>query len=112
MIRRGALRWCESNWLHWLLLMGADRIDVVEGVLDDLAHGKVPNVPVEMGIKSEWQHNKTGLATKVAVIAAVSGVAWFLLSRRGTNDEGDDSQAINRAGIASAHPATPARRDT
>ncbi|HEX8586222.1 MAG TPA: hypothetical protein VF680_17650, partial [Allosphingosinicella sp.] len=28
-IRRFAFRWSESNWLHWLMLMGADRIDVV-----------------------------------------------------------------------------------
>jgi hypothetical protein len=92
--------------------MGADRIDVVEGVLDDLAHGKVPNVPAEMGIKSEWQHNKTGLATKVAVIAAVSGVAWFLLSRRGKGDGDGGDKDVSREESASARPATPARRNT
>jgi hypothetical protein len=81
-IRRGAFRWSESNWMHWLLLMGADRINVVEGVVQDLARGKVPNIPAEMGIRSEWRHNKKGLAKKVAVTAAVSGVAWALLRRR------------------------------
>ncbi|HEX8553247.1 MAG TPA: hypothetical protein VF695_00945, partial [Sphingomonas sp.] len=82
MIRRAAFRWSESNWLHWLMLMGADRINVVEGVVQDLARGKIPNIPAEMGIKSEWRHNKTGLAKKVAVIGAVSLGAWLLLRRR------------------------------
>ena len=80
MIRRAAFRWSESNWLHWLMLMGADRINVVEGVVDDLAHGKVPNIPAEMGIRAEWKHNKSGLAKKVAVTAVLS-VAVFALLR-------------------------------
>jgi hypothetical protein len=62
--------------------MLADRIDVVEGLVDDLARGHVPNILGEMGIKAEWQHNKKGLVQKVAIGAAVAGVAWYLLSRR------------------------------
>jgi hypothetical protein len=90
MIRRLAFRWSESNWIHWLMLMGADRINVVEGVVQDLGRAKVPNVPAEMGIKSEWQHNKKGLATKVAVTVAVGAVVVALLSRRG-GDKDDES---------------------
>ena len=30
-MRRLAFRWSESHWLHWLMLMGADRVNVVEG---------------------------------------------------------------------------------
>jgi hypothetical protein len=81
-LRRGAFRYTESHWAHWLMLMGADRINVVEGVVQDLARFKVPNIPAEMGIRSEWRHNKRGLATKVAVGAAVSGAAYWLLRRR------------------------------
>lgn len=81
-IRRVAFRWSESNWLHWLLLMGADRINVVEGVVADLAHAKIPNIPAEMGIRSEWRHNKTGLAKKVAVIGGVSALLYFALRTR------------------------------
>jgi hypothetical protein len=83
MLRRLAFKYSESNWLHWLMLMGADRINVVEGVVQDLGRAKVPNIPAEMGIKSEWQHNKRGLATKIAVTVAVSAVVVALLSRRG-----------------------------
>jgi len=82
MIRRQAFKYSESNWTHWLMLMGADRINVVEGVLQDLGRGKVPNIPAEMGVKSEWQHNKLGLATKIAVAGAVSAVIFALVRSR------------------------------
>ncbi len=82
MIRRAAFRWSESNWLHWLMLMGADRINVVEGVVEDLGRGKVPNIPAEMGVRSEWRHNKKGLATKVAVMTVVSVGLFALLKGR------------------------------
>jgi hypothetical protein len=88
-IRRGAFKYSESHWFHWLMLMGADRINVVEGVIEDLARGKVPNIPAEMGIKSEWEHNKAGLAKKVAVTAAVAGAGYALFrwARSGGEDE-------------------------
>lgn len=85
-IRRAAFRRSESDWWHWLMLMGADRINVVEGVVQDLARGRVPNIPGEMGIRSEWRHNKRGLATKVGVTLGVSAVLfglWRARSRRG-----------------------------
>jgi len=82
MIRRLAFRRSESDWWHWLLLMGADRINVVEGVVQDLARGTVPNIPAEMGVRAEWQHNKKGLATKVGVGVALGAVLVFALSRR------------------------------
>jgi hypothetical protein len=81
-IRRYAFRRSESDWWHWLLLMGADRINVVEGVVQDLAHGKVPNVLGEMGVRAEWRHNKTGLARKLAVGAALAGATVMLVRRR------------------------------
>jgi hypothetical protein len=81
MIRRAAFTYSESHWLHWLMLLGADRINVVEGVVVDLARGHVPNIPGEMGIRSEWRHNKAGLAKKVGVGLALAGAAALLLSR-------------------------------
>ena len=52
LIRRQAFRYSESQWAHWLMLMAADRVNVVEGVVDDLARGRVPNVPAEMGARA------------------------------------------------------------
>jgi hypothetical protein len=98
-VRRAAFRWSESNWLHWLMLMGADRINVVEGVIDDLAHARLPNIPAEMGIKSELRFNKRGFARKAAAAAGVSAVAVGLVAWRRRSR----AQARRRAGRP--HPA-------
>lgn len=73
-IRRHAFRRSESDWWHWLLLLGADRINMVEGIVEDLAGGRVPNIPGEMGLRAEWQHNKKGLAAKIGVGLMISTV--------------------------------------
>ena len=75
MIRRSAFKYSENNWMHWLMLMGADRVNVVEGVLQDLGRGKVPNIPAEMGARAEWTHNKPGFFRKILVTAAVTAAA-------------------------------------
>jgi hypothetical protein len=66
--------------------MGADRINVVEGILDDLAHGKVPNIPAEMGLRAEWKHNKGGLIVKLAATAAVTVALATLFGGHGKGD--------------------------
>jgi hypothetical protein len=58
MIRRFAFHYSESSYGHWLPLMLADRVNAVEGVLDDLASGHVPNVLAERGWNAEWRHNR------------------------------------------------------
>jgi hypothetical protein len=83
MIRRAAYKMTENDIRHWLLLLLADRINVVEGIGQDLSRGHVPNVLAEMGIKSEWEHNKVGLMRKAAIAAAVVGVGYYMLQRRG-----------------------------
>jgi len=85
MLRRAAFRWSESNWLHWLLLMGADRLNVVEGIAEDIGRGIVPNLPAEMGVRAEWRHNKKGFAIKAATAFAVAGGLVLLLRRRGSD---------------------------
>jgi hypothetical protein len=82
MIRAAAFKTTENDIRHWLLLMLADRVNVVEGLVDDLSRGRVPNVFAEMGIKAEWQHNRAGLVKKAAITTAVVGAAWYLLHRR------------------------------
>ena len=87
MVRRQAFRWSESHWAHWLLLMGADRINVVEGLVEDVARGKVPNVPVEMGVRAEWKHNRSGLAAKLVIAAALGGVLYAFARSDGAGDD-------------------------
>ncbi|MDB5196741.1 MAG: hypothetical protein JWP88_1112 [Flaviaesturariibacter sp.] len=71
-IRRYAFKFSESEYGHWLPLLVADRVNMVEGIIDDLAHGHVPNIFAEKGWKAEWKHNPKGLVIKVATMAAVT----------------------------------------
>jgi hypothetical protein len=81
-IRRKAFTYSESNWGHWLLLIAADRVNAVEGIVDDFSKGHIPNVFAERGWKAEWKHNPKGLAQKVVVGLAVTAVVVTLLSRK------------------------------
>ncbi|HEX8189796.1 MAG TPA: hypothetical protein VF586_15680 [Pyrinomonadaceae bacterium] len=88
-IRRFAFKYSESSYGHWLPLMLADRVGVVEGYLEDLARGHVPNVFAERGWKAEWKHNRTSLMTRVAVGAVLASAAVaYLSSRRDDSGEG------------------------
>ena len=79
-IRRFAFKYSESPYGHWLLL--TDRVNVVEGVLDDLLHGHVPNIFAEKGYETEWEHNKTSLIIKLTTVAALVAGTIVLLSRK------------------------------
>lgn len=81
-LREIAYRLSENDIRHWLLLLFADRVNVVEGIGDDLRQGHVPNVFAEMGGKSELQYNRKGFVTKVAVISLAVGLGYLLLTRR------------------------------
>lgn len=74
-LRREAFKYSENSYGHWLPLMLADRVGMIEGVLTDLVDGRVPNIFGEMGLKAEWKHNRKSLITKVVVGAVVASVA-------------------------------------
>ena len=95
MIRRSAFRYSESDWRHWLMLMGADRINMAEGIVQDLRRGKLPNIPGEMGIRSELRHNKAGFARKVAVATAVGALVYGVSRYRkaSTKRSGNDRRS-------------------
>jgi hypothetical protein len=40
LIRRGAFKLSENDLRHWLLLLFADRVNAVEGIVDDLRKSK------------------------------------------------------------------------
>jgi len=82
MIRRFAFRYSESSYGHWLPLLLADRVNVVEGIVDDLSKGHIPNIFAEKGWKAEWQHNRKGLITKVVVGVLVTTAVVALISRK------------------------------
>lgn len=81
-LRGAAYKLSENDIRHWLLLLLADRVNVVEGVAGDLRQGRVPNIFAEMGIRSEWRYNRAGLVRKVVVASAVAGAGYWLIRRR------------------------------
>lgn len=82
-VRRRAFAFSESQWGHWLLLMLADRINSVEGVLQDFGRGRLPNPLVEMGLVKASRSRETALVTAAAAGAAVLAAAWLV--RRSLN---------------------------
>ena len=83
MIRRFAFGYSESSYGHWLPLMLADRVSVVEGLLGDLKQGHVPNVFAERGWKAEWNLNRTSLVRRIVVrvVLIAAAVAYFRSGR-------------------------------
>jgi hypothetical protein len=80
-IRRAAFKLSENDIRHWLMLLFADRVNVVEGILDDLRRGHIPNIFAEMGWKAKYRYNKRGFFTKVTVMAALVGIGVYYLAR-------------------------------
>ncbi|MDB5013121.1 MAG: hypothetical protein JWQ25_1323 [Daejeonella sp.] len=78
-IRRYAFRYSESEYGHWLPLLLADRINVIEGIVDDLSKGHIPNVFAERGWKAGMKHHPQVIIKKVLVTALVTTVvvAWL-----------------------------------
>ncbi|MFL6282988.1 MAG: hypothetical protein ACJ74Q_07570 [Pyrinomonadaceae bacterium] len=114
-IRRFAFKYSESSYGHWLPLMLADRVGVVEGYIEDLSHGHVPNVFAERGWKAEWKHNRRGLVTRVAVGTVLATAAVALL--RGGRDERkpkrkrrSDGLGVTSAGDKGRGPGVGGRR--
>jgi len=81
-IRRFAFRFSESEYGHWLPLLFADRVNAIEGIIDDLRNGHIPNIFAEKGWNAEWKYNRSGLIKKVAITAAVTIAVVALASRK------------------------------
>jgi hypothetical protein len=85
-IRRLAFKYSESSYGHWLPLMLADRVGVVEGVVGDLRQGHVPNVFAERGWRAEWKHNRPSLLRRVLLRAGlISAIVAYFSSRRASS---------------------------
>jgi len=81
-IRKMAFRYSESSYGHWLPLVLADRIGAVEGIIDDLKNGHVPNIFAERGWGAEWKYNKKNFLLKIAAAAAVTAIAISIISSK------------------------------
>jgi hypothetical protein len=81
-IRRFAFRYSEGSWNHWLPLLLADRVNMIEGIVDDIAHGKFPNIWAEKGMNAEWRLNKKGVIRNLVITTAVTAAVAVLIFRK------------------------------
>lgn len=80
-VRDLACRASEGRLSRWMGLMLADRIDMVESTVRDYRDGRPPDLVREMGLRTEWRHNKAGLARKAIVAGLLVAGAALLMSR-------------------------------
>ena len=82
MIRRFAYKYSEATLAHWMPLLLADRINVLEGLIDDFKNGTVPNLWIEKGWRSEWKTNRPGMIKKMAAGALAVTLLITIISIR------------------------------
>ena len=81
-IRRKAFEYSENDLSHWMSLILADRVNVVEGVIDDLKNGTIPNLFEELGWTAEWKYNRKKFLIKSAITVGSAAALILLMSNR------------------------------
>ncbi len=81
-IRRFAFQYSENVYLHWLPLILADRVNEVEGIIEDLKRGYIPNIFAEKGGKAAWKFNRAAYVKKLAISGAVVAGIFALILRK------------------------------
>jgi len=82
LIRKQAFKYSEGQAAHWMTLLLADRVDVVQGIIDDLRHGIIPNIFAEAGWRAEWKYNRKKLVGRIAVKALTIAAVVYLFTRK------------------------------
>jgi hypothetical protein len=73
-LRDFAYQFGEGRLSHWMTLMLADRVDVLEGRLDDLRQGRAPHPLKERGLVT------TSKQQQQVMLAAAAGVGVIVLA--------------------------------
>ncbi len=81
-LRRYAYQYSEATATHWMTLLLADRVNAIEGKLDDLRHGILPNPWIERGWRAEWKYNRPAFVQKAATTALLITVGVLLLKEK------------------------------
>lgn len=82
MIRRYAFKHSEDRYRHWIPLILADRINVFEGLIEDIKAGEFPNMIKERGLAMEWKYNKIGMLKKALSVAIIGAVVYTSLRKK------------------------------
>jgi hypothetical protein len=82
MIRRYAFQHSEDRYRHWIPLILADRVNMIEGLIEDIKGGQFPNIIKERGWAMEWKYNRSGVIKKAATVTLTGLVLFALLKRK------------------------------
>lgn len=82
MIRRYAFKNSEDRYRHWIPLILADRINMLEGLIDDVKQGHLPNVIKERGWAMEWRYDRIGFIKKMAITTLVATAVVSFVCRK------------------------------
>jgi hypothetical protein len=85
-IRRWAYKYSEATTAHWMGLILADRVNSVEGIIDDLKKGTIPDLFKERGWSAEWKYNKQGFIKSALSIFVVSATVILLCTSKSEKD--------------------------
>jgi hypothetical protein len=80
-IRRYAFRYSEGSFGHWLPLILADRIQMVEGLIQDIGNGHFPDFYRERGYPAEWKYNRMAMIRKGLIYAAIGAAVIFTVTK-------------------------------
>jgi hypothetical protein len=85
MIRRYCFKHSEDRYRHWIPLLLADRINIVEGFFTDVFHGRLPNPVKERGWRVQWKYNRAPLVRRAIVGALIAAgiVLYFVTKENG-----------------------------
>jgi hypothetical protein len=75
LIRKFAYRYSEGRAAHWLLLLGADRVNAIESHLASFVTLRPDNPLTQTGIKSEFTHN--GWKSRVGTTRVDKSHMWM-----------------------------------
>lgn len=86
LIRDRAYEFSEGRLMRWMLLMLADRVNVLEDLGRDLVSMRPPNLVAEMGLRTEWRHNRRRFMAQVAAVASLALLVLYLVRRSPASD--------------------------
>lgn len=77
-IRRYAFKHSEDRYRHWIPLILADRVNIFEGLINDVKEGHLPNLIKERGWAMEWRYNRVQFLEKIATCTLVAAAVFSL----------------------------------
>ena len=81
-MRRKAFEYSEDRYPHWLLLMMADRVNAIEGIIHDVKTGHFPNILGERGWKARWKYDTKNTAIKTSIVVFSAALLITLMRNK------------------------------